>query len=621
MISEALHRNNKIPYLNQFIFYIIYLIFFITSCEDVLEKPDTTYAQLEKEDAIVECINSSYKFLHDALPYYNFLSIKSDDINVQSVINPEIIIKNTTIPFTHEFEGYSFDYIEGEGALLYADYNGMWIYTNCPCQPKYEEINLEFYRSMYRAILMSNKIITDLNVDAKRDKWKVYLGEAYFLRAYLYFKLARIYGRFPLVTDIIVNYDLPLAQFTDIYKQIESDLIEAISYLPDSRYTSRKNAQTPHVGTAKVLLAEVYLTMGGYPVNDQSKYTKAAQTAREVIENAELYGFGLMEDFANLWQWQHHDNKESVWSIYYHGETFSPDNSLDQTHSARKLTSALNNITTEKNFFRNFPNGYRKEISFWHYRCVENYELDDVSQGAYDRIFPIFKDATYEESNLFYCNVVGKKQVINFSCYNDSMIKTSYPPYRMIYQRARYALSKNFEEYKKYESDSSINLRGTSGNIYNYLFNAESDVEFDIGYAQFFNILRYAHTLLTYAEASARSGNPDELAYECLNRIRRRALKLPLYSPSVYDIQSGLSSQDFADSVVAERGWEFCHEFEGRWNDIIRLQLYPEIEAGRNGETTFNELWNDLYNGQTYFIPLPDIDVWLNPNLKQDYNN
>ena len=148
----------------------------------------------------------------------------------------------------------------------------------------------------------------------------------------------------------------------------------------------------------------------------------------------------------------------------------------------------------------------------------------------------------------------------------------------------------------------------------------ENDPKFDPGYTQHFHIFRYAHTLLTYAEASARSGSPDASAYEAVNMVRRRANKLPPNLPSVYDLPPGLSATAFADSVVTERGWEFCHEFEGRWNDIIRLQLYPQVEANRINESMANTV-NEAYKGQIYFLPIPEEEIWLNPNLESDDNN
>ena len=140
--------------------------------------------------------------------------------------------------------------------------------------------------------------------------------------------------------------------------------------------------------------------MGGYPLNNPAYYAKAAETAREVIDNADFYGFGLVDDFANLWQWQYHDNKELVWSIYYQGETFNFNSMLKFKYSHKK-------ITTEKNYFRNFPNNYRKHISFWHYRFVESYEQDDFREEPNNRIFLVFNDATFDESDDFKCNVYG----------------------------------------------------------------------------------------------------------------------------------------------------------------------------------------------------------------------
>ena len=64
--------------------------------------------------------------------------------------------------------------------------------------------------------------------------------------------------------------------------------------------------------------------------------------------------------------------------------------------------------------------------------------------------------------------------------------------------------------------------------------------------------------------------------------IRRRANKADIHNPSEFDVQPGsLSAFDFANAVVNERSWELCHEFEGRWFDIIRLDLLDEIQEKR----------------------------------------
>ena len=604
MTFMFIQYNSKIIKKHLVIVYFLLMIVSLLSCEDILEKPIDPYATTETEEALNDYLIGAYAHLAKGISMYNLLSVKSDDINLSIHSGLSLLSDYPAFPFAKEHSP-TIDLF-----IISTENFDEWIYAYTYSTFHYTDISLDFYRTMYRSILMCNKLINDLMEDEKKEKWSAYLGEAYFLRAYLYFKMVRVFGRLPLVADINVNYELPLADFSDIYNQIEKDLIEAISYLPENRYSSRKGAETPHKGTAKVLLAEVYLTMGGYPVNDNSKYAKAAETALEVIENAEGYGFGLMDDFANLWQWRYHDNEESVWSIYYQGETFNPKAVKQTTINNEDIQ--IETTTTEEYYFSKFPNNYRKEMTFWQYEFDGIYEPENILSGIDNNTYLTFKKVTINKTmdfnlqfklfNSFHRNVIGKKQTINFSCYPEILVKTFYPPYKLISERPEYYISNKLDQNRL---DS----------ILNYLISSTKNPEMVTGYKQFFPVFRFAHTLLTYAEASARSGNPDAMAYEAVNRIRRRANKLPVNEPSVYDLPAGLSAEALADSVVAERGWEFCHEFEGRWNDIIRLQLYPQVEANRY-YNPIPEKVNKVYNGQTYFIPLPQEDIWLNPNLE-----
>ncbi|MGD2034583.1 MAG: RagB/SusD family nutrient uptake outer membrane protein, partial [Bacteroidales bacterium] len=125
-------------------------------------------------------------------------------------------------------------------------------------------------------------------------------------------------------------------------------------------------------------------------------------------------------------------------------------------------------------------------------------------------------------------------------------------------------------------------------------------------------LFRYAHTLLTYAEAAARSGQLDEKAYECVNRIRRRARNVDIYSPSDYDLQPGLSPEVFADSVVWERAWELAGEPEGRWFDLVRLEMVEDLPALRHPAEGGPP---EVFDKTVYFFPVPEGDIRLNPNL------
>lgn len=118
-------------------------------------------------------------------------------------------------------------------------------------------------------------------------------------------------------------------------------------------------------------------------------------------------------------------------------------------------------------------------------------------------------------------------------------------------------------------------------------------------------MLRYTQTVLTYAEAKARSGGPDALAYDCLNAIRTRA-GLTTYS--------GLSATAFADKCIEERGWELCGE-RVRWFDMVRLEIVKEIVAKKDPKD--NQPLHAITE-KDYLFPIPQYDELLNAKLNAD---
>ncbi|HAH23787.1 MAG TPA: hypothetical protein DCL77_08525 [Prolixibacteraceae bacterium] len=129
-------------------------------------------------------------------------------------------------------------------------------------------------------------------------------------------------------------------------------------------------------------------------------------------------------------------------------------------------------------------------------------------------------------------------------------------------------------------------------------------------------LLRYAQTLLTYAEASARSGKLDESAFEAVNRIRRRANKLDIYSPSKFDLSKSLSAEQFIDAVVWERAWELSFEPDGRWFDIVRLNLKDKLPDYRFSNDVPNQVPQQYLTEDWYFYKIPEEDRIINPNFQ-----
>ncbi len=113
---------------------------------------------------------------------------------------------------------------------------------------------------------------------------KALLGQAYFIRAFLYYHLVRLYGDVPLIVNPVDGtspdlYPTRTAQ-ADVYKLIISDLQTAEQAgLPVVERTGRISQSA-----VKSLLASVYLTTAGYPLQIKANYQLAADKAAEVID-------------------------------------------------------------------------------------------------------------------------------------------------------------------------------------------------------------------------------------------------------------------------------------------------------------------------------------------------
>jgi hypothetical protein len=285
--------------------------------------------------------------------------------------------------------------------------------------------------------------------------------------------------------------------------------------------------------------------------------------AGETIDSAAFFGMGLVYDFSHLWDKLHLYNTESVFSIFtvsFGTEEIIGVNSKIYTGRFGNnnldfyLSPGLSLIPlfyrSEINFFNQYPPSYRKDVTYYNTIYIPPFiEAGDI---------------------YIYIDSVGP-------CDRIAYRKFSFDP---VYWEYIYP-------------DTDFKRQYLIGNTRVYLF-------------------RYAHTLLTYAEAMARSGQVNAKAYDCVNQIRRRAHQVDIHAASVYDLQSGLSPEAFADSVVWERAWELAGEPEGRWFDLVRLEMVEDLPELRHPEEGGPPI---LFDKSEYFFPLPPEDILLNPNL------
>jgi hypothetical protein len=225
------------------------------------------------------------------------------------------------------------------------------------------------WKGAYKSIQQCNNIIANYpQATGKQETINQIAGEAYFLRAYNYFWIVRLWGKAPLVLNT-QTFDEALLKINsssiqEIYDQIISDLQTAETLIQNKKPAPGRAC----LGTVKATLAEVYLQMTGFPLNDATKYTLAAAKAKEVIDNQATYGLGLIDDFKALWvspTVNNDGNKEEVFALNFLGPGSGQSSNGFYGIAARPgEAGGWDDFMCEVNFYNEFPAGYRKDVTF-----------------------------------------------------------------------------------------------------------------------------------------------------------------------------------------------------------------------------------------------------------------
>mgnify|MGYP002664063499 FL=1 len=159
----------------------------------------------------------------------------------------------------------------------------------------YYDGNSFAWNDLYEIVARANMFLSKTDgVTFSDEKIKnQFIGEAKFLRALAYFDLVRYFGHIPIVLEpVSVNEAMTIKQSkqVDVYETaIVPDLEDAVRKLVDTPLNYQGNnasAGRATLAAAKSLLGRVYLTMAGYPVQDESKKALAEQLFSEVIDYA-----------------------------------------------------------------------------------------------------------------------------------------------------------------------------------------------------------------------------------------------------------------------------------------------------------------------------------------------
>lgn len=377
-------------------------------------------------------------------------------------------------------------------------------------------------------------------INTELEAYNNILGDAYFLRAFMYFQLVKNWGDVPLRLSSEVALDELQSQRdpkVKVYEQIEKDMLQAIEFLPPA--SSVKSPGRINKGAAQGILARIYLNWAGHPIQDKSKFEKAAEQAWAVVSSGQhklntiIEPVGLGEEFdkpfpqvfRNLAD-KVYDLKSSMWEIHFSfpGSTRGDASTVGVWHGVDQETSS--------SYGRGAPRRYALPTFF------DSFEVDDTLRRDWTIArFRINKDDVFE--------ALDRKQ-----------------------------------------------LKWGVGKFRRYLIGSVSpDKNYDI---MNWPIIRYADVLLMLAESINETymnggtlppGLTIENAYEAVNKVRRRARNFdPNIEASTIDLD-GSGGLQFQQQIRNERKWELAFE-NLRKSDLVRWGILIEKVRETGGVMT-----------------------------------
>ena len=418
------------------------------------------------------------------------------------------------------------------------------------------------------------------------------LGIAYFWRGYWYFFLVRTYGKLPMNLDNSIDLEKGLSSEEEIYEQIVEDLKTAEEMLPmnydSSPWATNGYNIAANKAAAQATLAQVYLTMAGWPLNKGQEYYKlAADEAKKLIDDVKAgkYYYALFENYGdNFSRKYNYAQKETILALYYSADYDDGNGSQCSRACVDAVTESggYSNTRCELKFWLNFPPGPRKKATYG----------DVYYHNGDKKVVP-----------WFYSNAIG------------------YTPYTL----------------KTMQSDNGEFDQTVAWNKQSSMWRDQTR-----------SFIRLSEVYLCYAEALGRSGQVNQEAIDLVNIVRNRADGQGVSatradsSPNVYP--DSMTAAQLAEAAYNEHGWEaacYHYGYACRYFDMRRMGRVKEHFEYRkqNPAIEVTGQWllenpdkADMVTGPVslkepgeiavewsedlLYLPYPSYDKALNDNLK-----
>lgn len=467
------------------------------------------------------------------------------------------------------------------------------------------------WRSGFDMIQRANHAIAQIQkMSIPDDKKNVFIGEAKFLRALMYFQLSNLFGGVPIydeTVDLNVEFATLMkerASLADVQKFIKDDLTYAIQNLPvkyEDKYYGRITKGAAYALRGKVSLYE-------------KKWTEAIADFEEIVNNkSNNYGYTLANNYASLFTMDGDQSPEMIFAIQNMGGIgFSYGMPMAFYMGSRStFGSCWNNVMPSTRFADSFENKDGSPFSWNDY--YPNYNsVNAVKKSA--------MMATQNNGTLTHVPDTAKLR----------QIYTNRDP------RLRQNLIVPYSDYLGWNANKERNMKlvlatGVNenfGQIRNnrgwltYMwrkFVPEGNLKgalTDRAHTPInFPILRLADVLLMLSEAYNENGELTKAVTE-LNKVRARSSMPGLNSGSPFLVVS--NKVDMQKRISHERKVELGAEGHRyfdlkRWNqlEIVSKDYIEKSIVGDNlvtrGYQTRHQLW-----------PIPGQEIEMNAALTQN---
>ncbi len=431
-------------------------------------------------------------------------------------------------------------------------------------------IVLNEWQNDYAGIRSANAFLANVGKIKATDKDRIesLKGEVKAIRAYLYIKLASLFGDVPLVTNEITleeSRNLTRESVDKVWDFIAAELTDAAGVLPNAQTDKGRITK----GAALALKARALLYAG--------RYSEAAEAAKQVMD---LNVYGLYPSYQNLFTYAAENNKEVILDKEFVKDTYR-NNAFGYMAPYSQQASGSTFVPLKK--------------------LVDAYQMNngkDITDpaGGFDPYDP-YKN---RDPRLSYSIYTLGDQLPDNKTYDSRPGSGTADAVGYTYL----ATTTGFN-VKKYINKEDLGQPGNCGiNII---------------------LIRYAEVLLTYAEAKIEADQIDQSVADAINEVRQRA---DVNMPPLTAIGS---QEEMRNIVRHERMVELAFEGL-RYIDIRRWKIAENVIPGKLYGMTYTDNTGTLQTIQIqsfektfdksrdYLWPIPQKERDINPALTQNPN-